>query len=285
MKGESIKWISLIFLFVIGLSIGNITYATPSTLVYVDPAENVANPCEYFDINITVMDVVDMYSWALKVGFNRYVLEVTSATEGPFLKDQVGSTFFIAKIYPEYVDLACSTLGLVPGASGSGVLVTITFHVKDLGECVLDVYDDILLDSTLTEIAHDTADGYFCYDHTTITADLVRKSAWPYKHHFVISKHGEYQTLYGKVRNLAPMNLYLKVVFEIVRDDGDVKTVETGASLIAPDAIMDLTGAFGPLAGEDAGRYHVSASCWYSYSGDYWAQGEKIKAFSFAVVP
>lgn len=280
MKGERIKWISLIFLSVVGLSIGNIAYANPGPLLYVDPAENVANPCEYFDINITIMDIIDMYSWGVKVGFNGDVLEVTSITEGPFLKEH--TTFFVKKIYANYVDCAVVTLGAVPGVSGSGVLMTITFHVKDPGECALDIYGDILLDSGLNPIAHDTADGYF---HTTVVANLVRKSAWPTYHHFVISKHGEYQTLYGKVRNLAPIDLYVKVMFEIVRDDGYVKTVETDAFLISPDAIMDLTTTFGPLTSSDAGRHHASASCWYSYSGDYWAQGEKIKAFSFAVVP
>lgn len=285
MKGESIKWISLIFLFVIGVSIVNIAHAPAATpLLYVDPPETAANPCESFDINITIADVVDMFSWAIKVGFDDNILEVTSVTEGPFLKDQVGTTFFIKKLYSDYVDCADVSLsGLT--ASGTGVLLTITFHVKDMfGCCALDIYDDTLVQKVgtdLIEIPHDTADGSFC---TTAKADLVKKSAWPANHHFVISKHGEYQTLYGKVKNLGPIDIYVKVVFEIVRDDGDVETVETDVVTLTPGTEMDLTATFGPLTGLDTGRYSVSASCYYSLSGAYWAQGEKIKAFSFAVV-
>jgi hypothetical protein len=283
-KGESIKWTSLIFLFVISLSIVNTVHAPAATpLLYVDPPETAANPCESFDINITVADVVNLFSWAIKVSFDGNLLTVTSVTEGPFLKDQAGTTFFIKKIYSNYVDCAdVSLTGLM--ASGSGVLMTITFHVEDAGCCALDIYEDTLIEkigTDLVEIPHDTADGNFC---TTAVANLVRKSAWPAHHHFVISKHGENQTLYGKVRNLGPIDLYVKVMFELVRDDGDVKTVETAEATVTPDAIMDLTATFGPLTGLNAGRYHASASCWYSHSGTYWSQGEKIKAFSFAVV-
>lgn len=285
MKGEGIKSFCLIFLFVIGLSIVNIAYAPAATpLLYVDPAENAANPCESFDINITIADVVNLFSWAVKVGFDGNILEVTNVAEGPFLKDQVGSTFFVKKIYSSYVDCGDVSLsGLM--ASGSGVLMTITFHVKDAGCSALDIYDDVLVEKVgtdLVEIPHDTADGSFC---TTAEADLVKRSAWPAYHHFVISKHGENQTLYGKVKNLGPIDLYVKVMFETVRDDGDVKTVETDVVTLTPGTEMDLTATFGPLTSLDAGRYHVSASCWYSHSGAYYAQGKKIKAFSFAVVP
>lgn len=284
MKGESIKWTSLIFLVVISLSIVNTVHAPAATpLLYVDPPETAANPCDSFDINITIADVVNLFSWAIKVGFDGNLLTVTNVVEGPFLIDQAGTTFFIKKIYSNYVDCAdVSLTGLM--ASGSGVLMTITFHVEDAGCCALDIYDDVLVEKVgtdLVEIPHDTADGSFC---TSAEADLVRRSAWPAYHHFVLSKHGENQTLYGKVKNLGPVDLYVKVIFELVRDDGDVETVETDVATVTSDTIMDLTATFGPLTSLDAGRYHVSASCWYSHSGAYWSQGKKIKALSFAVV-
>lgn len=273
----------MIFMFVIGLSIGNIAFANPGTLVYVDPEEvSCLVPCESFDVNITIAEVVDLFSWAAKVRFDGNVLKVTSVTEGPFLKGQPGGTFFIKKIYSNYVDVACVTLGAYPGVTGSGVLMTITFHVEDAGHSAIDIDDDILLDSTLTTIAHDTADGYF---DSCAKANLVKKSAWPDKHHFDISKHGENQTLWGKAKNLGPIDLYVKVMFDVVRDDGDVATVETDVVTLVPDQEMDLSTKFGPLTNLDTGRYHASASCWYSSSGTYWTQGVKIKAFSFAVVP
>jgi hypothetical protein len=255
-------------------------------LVSVDPEENVANPCESFTVNITVQDVDSLYSYGLKMRFNRYVLEVTSVTEGPFLKTG-GSTFFIKKIYSNYIDIGNVLLGAVPGVSGSGTLLSVAFHVKDAGKSGLDIYDDTLLDSTLAVIPHDTANGTF---YTTAEANLVRRSAWPEHHHFDVSKDedldGTYanQTLFGKVRNIGPINLYVYVSFDLVRDDGFVTTVTSDVAVVTPDTIVDLSADF-EVNSTDAGKYAVTAKAYYSYSGSYYAQGEKVKTFSFAVVP
>jgi hypothetical protein len=290
LKGKYAKWLSLVLTAVVASSIVYIASA-PVTLplVSVDPEENVANPCESFTVNITVQDVVDLYSYGLKMGFNRYVLEVTSVTEGPFLK-QGGSTFFIKKIYADYIDVGCVLLGAVPGVSGSGTLLSVAFHVKDAGKSGLDINDDNLLDSTLAVIPHDTADGYF---YTTAEANLVRKSAWPEHHHFDVSKDEDFnatgketanQTLFGKVRNLGPIDLYVYVSFDLVRDDGFVATVTSAVAVVTPDTIVDLSADF-EVNSTDAGKYAVTAKAYYSYSGSYYAEGAKVKTFSFAVVP
>lgn len=290
MRGKHTKWLSLILSLVVASSIVSLVSA-PVTLplFYVDPEENVANPCENFTIDINVQDVVDLYSYGIKVRFNRYVLEVTDVTEGPFIKEQTTGTgtAFVAKIYATYIDVGCTTLGLVPGVSGSGSLFNVTFHVKDAGKSDLDMYYSVPLNSTLKQIDHDSASGYF---YTTAAADLVRRSAWPEHHHFVVHKDEDFngtcanQTLFGKVKNLGPVDLYVYIGFELVRDDGFVATVTSDVVVATPGAIVELSGNF-ELNSTDAGKYAVSARAYYSWSGSYFAEGEKVKTFSFAVVP
>ena len=130
-------------------------------------------------------------------------------------------------------------------------------------------------------------------------ADLVGRSAWPEHHHFVLSKDGDpdvedkhgtkgIQTLYGKVGNTGTVPLPLeeyKVIWEIVDSGGEfVGTYETtGTEELAPgDKITtpltyDLDVSKAPFV---PGKYHVTARCWYCG-----LPGDKIKEFSFSVVP
>lgn len=276
------------------LSMVHIVYA-PGPEVYVDPPVSTANPTEYVDVNISIDGVVDLYAWGIKMYFDPNVLEVAyyyvgptkvyNITEGPFLKDGTTSpsgTSFAAKAYTNYIDVGCTTLGAYPGVSGSGILMTVTFYVKDSGKSDLDITKSDLLDSTLTAITHDVSDGFF---YTPARANLVKKSAWPSKHHFVVSKHGPNQTLYGIVKNLGSLDLHVYVRFDIVRDDTLIATVTTSTTVLAPDTQMLLSADFGPLTEADVGKYYVSATVWYSWSGFYYTQGDKLKTFSFAVVP
>jgi len=292
LRGKAAKLFSLVLSFIVAISIAGIVYA-PAALpsVYIDPEANTASPDGYFDVNLNIADAVDLFSWGVKLSFNPNVLEVAyyyvginkvyNITEGPFLQGQPGGTSFVSKAFITYVQAGCTTLGAYPGVDGSGTLMTITFHVKDSGKSALDLSDTKLFDSTITAIDHTVTDGYFYTDR----ADLVRRSAWPAYHHFDVSKHGPNQVLNAKAKNLASVDLYVQLRFDIVRDDAFVTTVTTSPIVVAPDTIVELSADFGPLTNADAGKYYVSASAWYSWTGFYYTQGEKIKTFSFAVVP
>ena len=287
MKGKSIKLLSLVILLSIALSVVSIAQAQ-STSVYIDPEENTADPSETFTINVNVQDVTGLYSYGIKISFNRYVLEVVSVTEGPFISDGA-STAFVKKIFATYIDVGCTTLGASPGASGSGTLFTVEFHVKDAGTSDLDMYYSVLLDPSLAQIPHTASSGYF---YTTAKANVVQRSAWPEHHHFVVHKDEDYnattdeakQTLTAKAKNLGPVDLYVYVRFEIVRDDGYVASVNTEAVLVGPDVILELSADF-TVNSTDAGKYAVAAKAMYSWTGTYFTQGDKVKTFSFAVVP
>lgn len=288
MKGKGIKLLSLVTLLSIALSVVSIAQAQ-STSVYIDPEENTANPSETFTINVNVQDVTGLYSYGIKIQFNRYVLEVVSITEGPFISSGA-PTAFVYRIYANYIDVGCSTLGASPGASGSGTLFTVEFHVKDAGTSDLDMYYSVLLDPTITPIPHTATSGYF---YTTAKANVVKRSAWPEHHHFDVSKDEDYnattdeaqQTLTAKVENLASTHdLYIYVHFEIVRDDGFVASATTETVLVSPGVIIDLSADI-TVNSTDVGKYAVAAKAYYSWTGTHFTQGDKVKTFSFAVVP
>jgi hypothetical protein len=266
-------------------SIVSIAFA-PITLptVLVDPPTIMSNVGGSITVNVNIQGVVDLFSYELKLGFNPDILAVTSVTEGPFIITQTTSpmgTYFVTNTYSNFIYVACVTLGRYPGVSGSGTLVTMTFDVIEAGTVDLDLYDTILLDSTGTTMAHNISDGYF---YTAESADVLGRSAWPEHHHFVVSKDDGYQTLYAKVKNLGTNDLYVKVMFDIMRDDAFVITIESGAVVVPPETTVEFTADL-PLTVADAGKYYATATAWYSFYGINFAQGAKNKTFSFAVVP
>ena len=289
MEEKNIKWLSLMLVLIASFAVLNVANA-PVTLanVYVDPPENVYNPGDTFTVNIMIADVIDCYSWGIKVSWERDLLVATAVTEGSFLSMQPEGTAFVYVIYDDYVDVGCTTLGDWYGVNGDGDLMSITFEVLDAGTTSLEVFYAVLLNYNELEIPCTTTDGHF---ETPQAATLVKKSAWPEHHHFDVSvqlaKDGDSnQTLYSLAKNVGPAgyDLYVYVAFEIVRDDGLVGAPESDVVIVSPGTEVSLTADFGPLSDLDVGKYYVSASCWYSYTGTYWAQGEKIKTFSFAVV-
>lgn len=284
MKGKSLKWLSLFPVLIISFSIITSIVAAPVTLpnVYIDPLEVSVDPINTFTINVKIEAVVDLYSYDVRIQWPRNLLQVLSATEGPFISS-ANPTIFLSKIYPDYITVACTSLGAVPGVSGDGTLFTVNFKVLDAGACTLDIYQSTLLDSTLAPMSHTSADASF---ETAAKANLVKKSAWPEHHHFDISKDEDgYENLTGKVKNLGTLDLMVYVEFNLVRDDGAVSISQTPTVTVLSGTEVDLVAMYGPLNGTDVGKYYVNASCWYSYTGTYWAQGTKSKAFSFAAVP
>jgi PKD repeat protein len=143
-------------------------FAPDGPTVAVVPVNNVWNPAESFDVNITITDAVDLYSYEVRLGYDPNILELTGIEEGPFIKDQTTSpmgTMWSTVEESNFVYAVCVTMGAYPGVSGSGTLFTVTFTVKAAGESALHLYDTMLLDSTGSEISHSTSDGNF---HTRV---------------------------------------------------------------------------------------------------------------------
>jgi len=290
MKGERIKYLPLILSFLMVLSMANTAFAQNPPLIYLSPAINSYNPGDSFTVDVDIQDANDLFSYEVKVGYNPGILEVASIEEGPFIKDQTTAplgTIWSVIYGDDFVYAVCVTWGKYPGVSGSGNLFNVTFNVIDLGECDLDLYDSLVLDSTGALISHEVAGGSFSTPHS---ANLVRRSAWPEHHHFVVSKDEDFdgtyanQTLNAKARNLGSIEMLVKVVFDIMQDDTYLTSVSSDETLVTPDTIVELSADF-TVSSTDAGKYYVTTRAYYSWSGNYWHPGEKVKTFSFAVVP
>lgn len=172
------RMIALLLLLVLAILIhaSNLTYRTlkadnlftpqgnlsSETILCVDPPRSFTEVNNEFSINVSIANVTDLYGWEFKIRWNSTLLEATNITEGDFLKDY-SETFFVIDINNTagYLIAACTLVGGIPGVNGSGTLTTIKYFVEAPGECVLDLYDTKLVNSTEQSIEHVTNDGYF----------------------------------------------------------------------------------------------------------------------------
>jgi len=163
-------------------------YYVAETVVAVDPPTNTANISETFTVDINITNADDLYSWGIKVQWDRDILVATDVTEGPFLQGQPDGTAFAKVIGNDYIDVGCTTLGDWFGVSGNGTLMTVTFNVIGNGSTALDIYYAVLLNSATppVEIPHTVEDGYFSNTEpaspTTISVDPLMLFAEPGEH-------------------------------------------------------------------------------------------------------
>jgi len=158
-----------------------ITIASPEAVVYISPAPPLVNSAELgenFTVEIRVKDISDLYSWELSLEWDASLLNVTTITEGSFLKRR-GNTYFVgppnvpieqtANNTEGRLSIGCALMGepATAAATGSGTLATATFVAKESGECDLHLYDTTLVKMiSLWEteaIPHTTEDGLFAY--------------------------------------------------------------------------------------------------------------------------
>jgi hypothetical protein len=157
------KTIIIAFVIIVILIVAVVAYLFINrTAVYVDPQTIKEAVNHDFQINITVSNVANLYGWYFKLGWNATLLGLVNVTEGPFLKS-IQQTIFSYKLNETnyHVVVDCSYMGDVPGANGNGVLAMIRFHVKEAGNCTLNLYDTELLDSSEKDISHVTNVGQF----------------------------------------------------------------------------------------------------------------------------
>ncbi len=123
-------------------------------------------PGQSFTVDLTVTDVTDLYSWDVNLTYDPTILNAENWTEGPFLR-QVGNTTIWAQIDNNNGFMTPGSI-LYPlplnGATGNGILATITFTVKGHGETKLHFERSKLntvIVSSVVPIVHDRTDGVF----------------------------------------------------------------------------------------------------------------------------
>lgn len=164
MNKKNILIISLLAILIVTLTLVYMNIKTPtSPTMYVDPKTIRGSVGQNFTININISNVVDLYGWSFKLRWNATVLDAVNVTEGTFLRNG-GSTFFDPKINNTagYIAVDSTLIGNISGVNGSGAVATIQFHVKETGDCDLDLYDTMLINASYEQqIAHTVGDGHF----------------------------------------------------------------------------------------------------------------------------
>lgn len=160
---------TLLISITVVLVAGSIAAASPATVVAVDPKTTATEPGESFEINLTVSNVSDLYGWQFNLTFDPTILNAVNVTEGPFLK-QAGDTWLLGPTINNIAGFVFCGDSLFPfpdeGATGSGVLASITFNVTAEGKSDLHFFEMIL--KTVEEnlpvpIDHTAVDGLFTY--------------------------------------------------------------------------------------------------------------------------
>jgi hypothetical protein len=133
---------------------------------------------DIFTINVTVENCINVYAVQVDLRFNPEVLNVTNILEGPFLPSH-GTTMVL--LNESRVDLdatpplgqvyyVASLWGDVPGASGSGLLFTVTFQVLSEGSSLLQFMaypgggseiGTYFMDPDTKEILPELVDGFY----------------------------------------------------------------------------------------------------------------------------
>lgn len=148
-----------------------ITKASSQTIVRIDPNTNIANVSTKFTINITIVDVQNLYALEVALNWNSSVLAVANVDTRLGQPDGVlYGTPFIAQnsTQADRYSFAATSVGPAPPFNGSGIIVRIIFEVIDSGSCPLDLesqlYDYAPLDRyprVSLPIDHTTIGGVF----------------------------------------------------------------------------------------------------------------------------
>src|SRR5262249_15844386 len=153
--------------------------ASAAPTVAVQPATASVLPGETVSVTVALAAVTDAYAFHLDATYDARVLKVTSVTNGGFLPDArfssgiVGAGGSVTFIY----DLLT---GPVPGVSGGGTLVTLTFDTfaDRFGSAAIHVGNVVLVDAKGADIAvGSVTDGTVSY--RDVVAPTTTASAAP----------------------------------------------------------------------------------------------------------
>jgi len=141
-------------------------YFDSRAVIFVYPPTCTVLIGETFTVNITVTCVTDLYAWNINLTFNPAVLNVASVTEAAFLKETNETIFLPVTKNNDAGFVFAGALFMPPfperGATGSGVLATITFKVAGEGETKLEFELSKLLtviSGSSFPIDHEVVDG------------------------------------------------------------------------------------------------------------------------------
>jgi len=163
--------------------------ATPETVVKVEPYSNYATLGETFTINITVVDVQNLYGVDVTLYWNASILQavsvdlrlgVESYPDGVLHESPSTPYIFIAEnnVTQEQgkYRLAATSMAPAPSFNGAGNIVIINFTATDPGNCTIDLETELWdyppPNQGSTPIEHTTIDGLCVISESSKTTNL-----------------------------------------------------------------------------------------------------------------
>jgi hypothetical protein len=146
-------------------------WATPETVVEVNPQTISANLGERFTVNITVIEVQNLYGIEVSLRWNSSILDPVNVdirlgqTDG--VLHSPPPVYIVENLTKEseYV-LAATSMNPAPSFNGSGNIVSITFNVTNPGDSELDLetrlWDYPPPNEASSPIDHTTIDSSVC---------------------------------------------------------------------------------------------------------------------------
>jgi len=157
-----------VLLFQMLSSVGiTVVQAIPETIVKIDPSEHSLEVGQTFAVNVTVVEVQNLYGVEVNLYWNSSILKPISVDIRLGKTDGVlYNSIYIAENSTQedrYV-LAATSMAPAPSFNGTGNIATITFSVISLGSSHLDLeaklWDHPPPNGWSTQIEHTTIDGF-----------------------------------------------------------------------------------------------------------------------------
>jgi hypothetical protein len=142
--------------------------ATSASLFLEPSSQTVSAIGALFTVNVSIIDVTNLYGYQLEVFYNSTLMNGTQVTQGTFLNESGGNQpFFAVESFTDdynstygIVFVACTLTGSVSGVNGGGVLITVQFKSLSQGNSVPMYLADIeLSDSNHSPIPYEILSG------------------------------------------------------------------------------------------------------------------------------
>jgi hypothetical protein len=150
--GKDVLRVSFILLFIVNIALASLpgVYASPATVISVDPIEYEAPAIGYnFLVNVTITNITRMGSFMFKLGYNNTLLEATMCYTTSISDQYSGALLPSPWNGTKGIDHSAGYVVFGGGYpddldnpySGSGALLTINFTATAAGNGTLDLYD------------------------------------------------------------------------------------------------------------------------------------------------
>lgn len=165
-------YLLVILIIIVGLIVAALMfqYTSPgksSTTVYVDPPEVTCSRMDNFSISVKIRDVDGLYGLQIGLSWDSFLLECINHTVHIPVEDYPDGVLHESVL--EVEDIVTEGAYSVSYASwdparpfnGNGTIFTISFHVKEVGQCLLKIHECKLVDKNANEIACTVENGDF----------------------------------------------------------------------------------------------------------------------------